>query len=124
MGTRSHQHQLVGGDGQHAALDVDPVEGRGGGSGTRSGERRTGTMSTGLQHGHAHAADSSLGTSGKADSFGSPGDHEDAKTRRTLERHQSRLQPERLATAVTPGSHTVPTVLFVLVRAGGTAASH
>ena len=87
MGTRSRQHILVGGDDLHAALDVDPVEGRGGGSGTRSGER-------GLQHGLAHAANSSLGASGKVDSLGSPaGDHEDAKTRRTLERHQSRLQP-------------------------------
>ena len=94
MGTRSRQHSLVGGDDQHAALDVDPVEGRGGGSGTRSGERRSGTMSTGLQHGHARIVFSSLGASWKVDSLGSPaGDHEDAKTRRTLERHQSRLQP-------------------------------
>ena len=82
-------------------------------------------MSTGLQHGHAHTANSSLGISGKADSLGSPaGDHEGAKTRRILEGHLSRPQPERLATAVTSGSRTLPTWLSVLVGAGATAAAH
>ena len=82
-------------------------------------------MSTGLQHGLVHAANSSLDTSGKVDSFGSPaGDHDGAKTRRTLEGHLSRPQPERLATAVTSGSRTLPTWLSVLVGAGATAAAH
>ena len=119
MGTRSHQHLLVGGDGKHAALDVDPVEGRGGAQ--EPGQEREGAARRQL----AHTASSSMCTSEMVDSFRSPaGDHEADKTRRTLEGHPSRLRSEGLGTTATTGSHTLPTWLSVLIGTGATAATH
>ena len=102
------------GDGQHAALDVDPAEGRRRRAGARSREGRSSATPTGLLYGHTHTANSSMGTSEKADSFKSPaGDCEAAKTRGSLEEYQGKVQPERMAATVTDGSpHTTKEAVY------------